>query len=354
VFVSVCLFLCLFIVPIVLIVLCVCHQLGAASILSLVYCVVQIIVLIGLIVQMASNELLYCDPNAMFFLLVSGTFILCGILHPREILSLVCGIVYYLSIPTMYMILMIYAMCNLHVVSWGTREVKKSPAEIQREQMAAELKKAEEVTKSSKSGGTAGKLQSYFAGKHLAGAGDDGWKMQCGSCCKMVCCLPETSSTQKEVEYKLIVEKMNSVEKTMSELGQRLYDRLDDLDDMYDDYSDDFDDEEDSESAESAEGVEVGDEGHVGIDADGVSQRSDGVDEQGSGPVEQVIVPQNNPRKSTRVSFRFPRQSGMVVESTDVQGCQIGFICSNTISVIIYFVEFCLCVRLRLVEINKT
>ncbi len=33
------------------------------------------------------------------------------------------GIIYYVTIPSMYLFLIIYAVFNLNVVSWGTREV---------------------------------------------------------------------------------------------------------------------------------------------------------------------------------------------------------------------------------------
>ncbi len=39
------------------------------------------------------------------------------------------GFLYFLSIPSMYMLLMIYALTNLNVVSWGTREVKTTKTE---------------------------------------------------------------------------------------------------------------------------------------------------------------------------------------------------------------------------------
>ena len=67
---------------------------------------------------------IYCNINAMFFFFTAGTFIVCGLLHPRELVTLVQGLVYYVAIPTMYMILMLYAICNLNVISWGTRETK--------------------------------------------------------------------------------------------------------------------------------------------------------------------------------------------------------------------------------------
>ncbi len=33
------------------------------------------------------------------------------------------GVIYYVTIPSMYLFLIIYAVFNLNVVSWGTREV---------------------------------------------------------------------------------------------------------------------------------------------------------------------------------------------------------------------------------------
>lgn len=109
-----------------------CLQIAFALVLSFIYCIVQVLVLIGLIVPIAMSDPLYCNANAIFFLLVGTTFVLCGLLHPKEIMSLVHGFTYYVAIPTMYLILMIYAVCNLHVISWGTREEKKEDATAKR------------------------------------------------------------------------------------------------------------------------------------------------------------------------------------------------------------------------------
>ena len=40
--------------------------------------------------------------------------------------------IYFLLVPTMYLILMIFSLCNINCVSWGTREVKQalSPVSI--------------------------------------------------------------------------------------------------------------------------------------------------------------------------------------------------------------------------------
>ncbi len=79
-------------------------------------------------------------PTTLSFLFVSGVFVLAGCLHPQEFWCLPMGIIYYVTIPSMYLFLIIYAVFNLHVVSWGTREVpkKKSLEELEAEKKAAE------------------------------------------------------------------------------------------------------------------------------------------------------------------------------------------------------------------------
>ena len=96
-------------------------QLAVAAVLTTVYAVVQMMVFVGIIIQIAEEG--YCSPTALFFFYVAGTFILAALLHPQEFFCVIHGFLYFLSIPSMYMLLMIYAMTNLHVVSWGTREV---------------------------------------------------------------------------------------------------------------------------------------------------------------------------------------------------------------------------------------
>ena len=56
-------------------------------------------------------------------ILITGTFVFAALLHPHECLNVVFGFVYFLCVPSMYMLLMLYAVANLNNVSWGTREV---------------------------------------------------------------------------------------------------------------------------------------------------------------------------------------------------------------------------------------
>jgi chitin synthase len=53
--------------------------------------------------------------------------------HPREFTDVLYIIIYYLFIPSTYLLLTIYALCNLNDISWGTREVAPTQAAKQRE-----------------------------------------------------------------------------------------------------------------------------------------------------------------------------------------------------------------------------
>ena len=100
-------------------------------ILSLVYAIIMMAVLVGLILQIGEDGLL--APTTLSLLFVAGSFVLAGILHPQEFACLPMGVIYYITIPSMYLLLMIYSIFNLNNVSWGTREVPKSAADIEAE-----------------------------------------------------------------------------------------------------------------------------------------------------------------------------------------------------------------------------
>ena len=64
----------------------------------------------------------------MVVVVLSGVFVVCGLLHPREFLDLIPGLLYYITIPSGYLLLIIYSMFNMNIVSWGTRETTKTPS----------------------------------------------------------------------------------------------------------------------------------------------------------------------------------------------------------------------------------
>ena len=96
-------------------------QLAFAGILSIAYALVMMIVIVGLILEMKKDGI--CAPTTIFMIFVVGVFVVSAIMHPTEFYCLFHGVLYLLAIPAMSMLLIIYSICNLNVVSWGTREV---------------------------------------------------------------------------------------------------------------------------------------------------------------------------------------------------------------------------------------
>lgn len=100
-------------------------QLIAAFFISSVYSLVMMAVMVGIIIQVMDDGIL--SPSSLFFLAVSGQVIVTALLHPQEFGALICGLVYYITIPSMYMLLQIYSIFNMNDVSWGTRETAPAP-----------------------------------------------------------------------------------------------------------------------------------------------------------------------------------------------------------------------------------
>ncbi|KAK7488314.1 hypothetical protein BaRGS_00020473, partial [Batillaria attramentaria] len=105
-------------------------QLKTAMILSTVYALVMMAVIVGTLVSIARDG--WYTPNAVFIYVLAGTFLVSGILHLHELWDLLWGPLYFVCIPAGYLFLIVYSVCNLHVVSWGTRE-RKSANEQQQE-----------------------------------------------------------------------------------------------------------------------------------------------------------------------------------------------------------------------------
>ena len=104
-------------------------QIIVAAVMSTMYAVVMMVVIVATVANAFQESL--TSPNVIFMICLVGSFVCSGILHPQEVLSLVNGFIYFICIPSGYLILPIYSLCNMNVVSWGTREVveKKSKDE---------------------------------------------------------------------------------------------------------------------------------------------------------------------------------------------------------------------------------
>nr|AGW99338.1 chitin synthase 1 [Panonychus citri] len=122
-------------------------QILSAQIMSACYVLLMLAVFVGTAIQMAEDGV--TSPSAIFFIALSGSVVVAALLHPQEFHCLYPCLLYFLSIPCMYLLLMIYSLINLNVVTWGTREVqtKKTKAELEVEKKAAEeIKKGNLLT----------------------------------------------------------------------------------------------------------------------------------------------------------------------------------------------------------------
>ena len=57
--------------------------------------------------------------TTLYFSFLVAFFLLAGLLHPREFYCLLHGIWYLLCLPSGYLILTIYSICNITDSSWG-------------------------------------------------------------------------------------------------------------------------------------------------------------------------------------------------------------------------------------------
>ena len=98
------------------------EQVIVAQIMSAAYALVMMAVIVGTALQLGEDGI--GSPSAFFLITLSGSFFIAAVLHPQEFWCIVPGLLYLLSIPSMYLLLMIYSLVNLNNVSWGTREVQ--------------------------------------------------------------------------------------------------------------------------------------------------------------------------------------------------------------------------------------
>lgn len=101
-------------------------QIICAQILSTAYAMIMMAVIVGTALQLGEDGV--GSPSAIFLISMSSSFVIAACLHPQEFVCIIPGIIYLLSVPSMYLLLILYSIINLNDVTWGTREglVKKT------------------------------------------------------------------------------------------------------------------------------------------------------------------------------------------------------------------------------------
>ena len=138
------------------------RQIQIAEIMTGLYAFIMMIVLVGTIVKAAQDSPFH--PSVLFISFLVFTFMFAAMLHPKEWTNVIYGALYFILIPTGFLLLNIYSMVNLHVISWGTREVPKKKT---KEQMEKEKKEQEEKAKKKKEQGFFGRFMPSLPMKEL-------------------------------------------------------------------------------------------------------------------------------------------------------------------------------------------
>ncbi|XP_011496081.1 PREDICTED: uncharacterized protein LOC105360778 [Ceratosolen solmsi marchali] len=102
-------------------------QLLVASIISTIYGLVMVVVLVGIMIEIASDG--WLAPSTLLFFIIAGGLVTTGLLHPLEWNCLLYGVIFYVTLPSIYMLLIIFSLFNMNNISWGTRDASKFPSD---------------------------------------------------------------------------------------------------------------------------------------------------------------------------------------------------------------------------------
>lgn len=93
----------------------------------------------------------FLSPNSLFFTAMMSSFVVAAILHPQEFACVIPLPIYMLFIPSMYLLLTIYSITNMHIVAWGTREVKSKLSAKEMQKLKEEEEAKAKALKAKKS-----------------------------------------------------------------------------------------------------------------------------------------------------------------------------------------------------------
>ncbi|XP_023931466.1 uncharacterized protein LOC106150672 [Lingula anatina] len=131
-------------------------QLMVAKVMTFVFALVMAAVTVGTAVQIGedigrsfnltgnTSDYKHCDEplpelehgglplstTSLYFMGIVGIFLVAGLMHLTESYALLHGVWYLLCLPSGYLLLMIYSICNITDRSWGTREEKKESTKV--------------------------------------------------------------------------------------------------------------------------------------------------------------------------------------------------------------------------------
>ncbi|XP_060772855.1 chitin synthase chs-2-like isoform X1 [Neoarius graeffei] len=96
-------------------------QITIAAIMSIIYAFLMTATIFTIIADMVIEETFF-TPSGLFFIGLIIMYVGTALLHPHEFHLIIYGFLYFICIPSGYLLLSIYSIVNMNNVSWGTRE----------------------------------------------------------------------------------------------------------------------------------------------------------------------------------------------------------------------------------------
>ncbi|KAL3098213.1 hypothetical protein niasHS_002049 [Heterodera schachtii] len=175
-------------------------QLLMAQIIGALFAMLMTAVAVGTSLQIQKDGIL--SPHSIFLFTVLGSWFVAALLHPLEFGCVIPCALYFLAIPSMYMLLPIYSLCNLNTVSWGTRENPIS---------------------STNSG-----EHHHNNGTHHNASEDGEVSLGCGNLCRVVCCVRHAfgagganASSHATTAVRRLDEGLQQIERKLASLERR-------------------------------------------------------------------------------------------------------------------------------------
>uniref|UniRef100_A0A3Q2YEH7 chitin synthase n=1 Tax=Hippocampus comes TaxID=109280 RepID=A0A3Q2YEH7_HIPCM len=107
------------------------NQITIAAIMSVLYAFLMTASLFSIIGDMVIQGT-FLTPTGVFLVSMTIMYLVTAILHPEEFAMIFYGLMYFICIPSGYLLLTIYSLVNMHIVTWGTRESNKGGTEIKK------------------------------------------------------------------------------------------------------------------------------------------------------------------------------------------------------------------------------
>uniref|UniRef100_A0A673LIX1 chitin synthase n=1 Tax=Sinocyclocheilus rhinocerous TaxID=307959 RepID=A0A673LIX1_9TELE len=96
-------------------------QIKIAAIMSVLYAFLMAGTILSIIGDLVKQNT-FLTPSGLFLIGMVVLYIITAALHPQEFSLVIYGLLYFLCIPSGYLLLVIYSIVNMNNVTWGTRE----------------------------------------------------------------------------------------------------------------------------------------------------------------------------------------------------------------------------------------